>query len=128
MSSLNVSLTLNDRLAQASKKFTKACEQIKLIKQQISEYIGMFAYSDGSQFAAASDLSVEQQLLYNNGHLFVSCCKCCNVNCNEGCKIGCSKGGNKKFHLKDCHGCCYRGGSGSNSNSYCSGSVRSSSS
>lgn len=72
MSSLNVSLTLNDRLAQASKKFTKACEQIKLIKQQISEYIGMFAYSDGSQFAAASDLSVEQQLLYNNGHLFVS--------------------------------------------------------
>jgi len=42
-----MSLTLNDRLAQASKKFTKACEQIKLLKQQISEYIGMFTYNDG---------------------------------------------------------------------------------
>ena len=71
MSSLNVSLTLNDRLAQASKKFTKACVQIKLIKQQISEYIGMFAYYGESSQFVASDLSVQQQLLYNNGHLFV---------------------------------------------------------
>lgn len=68
MSSLNMSL--NDRLAQASKKFTKACEQIKLIKQQISEYIGMFAYNDGSQFSSDSILSTQQQLLINGGHLF----------------------------------------------------------
>lgn len=68
MSSLNMSL--NDRLAQASKKFTKACEQIKLIKQQISEYIGMFAYNDGSQFSSDSILSTQQQMLINGGHLF----------------------------------------------------------
>jgi len=49
-----MSLTLNDRLAQASKKFSKACEQIKLLKQQISEYIGMFTYNDGSQLSESS--------------------------------------------------------------------------
>ena len=63
-------MSLNDRLAQASKKFTKACEQIKLIKQQISEYIGMFAYNDGSQFSSDSILSTQQQMLINGGHLF----------------------------------------------------------
>ena len=51
---MNMSLTLNDRLAQASKKFSKACEQIKLLKQQISEYIGMFTYNDGSQLSESS--------------------------------------------------------------------------
>jgi len=36
-------VTLNDRLAVASKKFTKACEQIKHLKQQIAVYISIFA-------------------------------------------------------------------------------------
>lgn len=36
-------IALNDRLAAASKKFTKACEQIKLLKQQLAVYIAMFS-------------------------------------------------------------------------------------
>ena len=40
-------IALNDRLASASKKFTKACEQIKLLKQQLAVYIAMFSdFSD----------------------------------------------------------------------------------
>ncbi len=74
MSSLNMSLTLNDRLAQASKKFTKACEQIKLLKQQISEYIGMFTYNDGlGPFDSNDSLaSVTQQQSAMNGYLIQS--------------------------------------------------------
>jgi len=42
MSNMTV-VALNDRLAVASKKFTRACEQITLLKQQIAVYISMFA-------------------------------------------------------------------------------------
>ena len=34
---------LNNRLESASKKFTKACEQIKLLKQQLAVYIAMLS-------------------------------------------------------------------------------------
>lgn len=45
----NVSV-LNNRLAKASKKFTKACEQIKLLKQQLTVYISMLSsYSTDNQ-------------------------------------------------------------------------------
>ena len=69
-----MSLTLNDRLAQASKKFTKACEQIKFLKQQISEYIGMFTYNDGlGPFDSNDSLaSVTQQQSAMNGYLIQS--------------------------------------------------------
>lgn len=40
------SILLNNKLAHASKKFYKSCEQIKLIKQKISELIGVYAYCD----------------------------------------------------------------------------------
>jgi len=36
--------TLNDQLAHASKKFTKACDQINILKQRIAELLRMFSY------------------------------------------------------------------------------------
>ena len=44
---LNVSMVINEqRLAKASNKFLKACDQIKILKQQIAELIAMFTYYD----------------------------------------------------------------------------------
>jgi hypothetical protein len=37
--------TLNNELVHASKKFARACEQIKILKQRIAELIRMFSYS-----------------------------------------------------------------------------------
>ena len=43
----DLSVTLNDRLAQASKKFTKACDQIKVLKQQLAVNTALFTdYND----------------------------------------------------------------------------------
>jgi hypothetical protein len=39
--------TLNDQLAHASKKFTKACDQINILKQRIAELLRMFSYCGG---------------------------------------------------------------------------------
>lgn len=39
-------MLLNTQLASASKKFYKSCEQIKVIKQHISELISVFSYCD----------------------------------------------------------------------------------
>lgn len=44
----NITKVLNERLAQASKKFSKACDQIKLLKQRIAELIKIFSYCDQS--------------------------------------------------------------------------------
>lgn len=40
------SILLNNKLAHASKKFYKSCDQIKLIKQRISDLIGVFTYCE----------------------------------------------------------------------------------
>ena len=40
--------TLNDQLVHASKKFAKACDQIKILKQRIAELLRMFSYCDPS--------------------------------------------------------------------------------
>ncbi|CAF0714059.1 unnamed protein product [Brachionus calyciflorus] len=42
----SVALNLNNRLEHASKKFSKACDQIKLLKQRIAELIKMFSYTE----------------------------------------------------------------------------------
>lgn len=52
----NVSV-LNNRLAKASKKFTKACEQIKLLKQQLAVYISMLSsYTTDTQPSSNSPM------------------------------------------------------------------------
>lgn len=44
---MNVNFILNEqRLAKASNKFLKACDQIKILKQRIAELIAMFTYYD----------------------------------------------------------------------------------
>lgn len=40
------SIVLNSQLANASKKFYKSCEQIKVIKQRIAELVGVFTYCE----------------------------------------------------------------------------------
>lgn len=42
-------INLNYRLEHASKKFSKACDQIKLLKQRIAELIQMFSYCEHQQ-------------------------------------------------------------------------------
>jgi hypothetical protein len=41
-----MSINLNDRLVRTSKKFAKACDQIKLLKTRIAELIAVFTYCD----------------------------------------------------------------------------------
>ena len=50
-----MSLTLNARLAHESKKFVKACDQIKMLKRRISELVGMFSFCDPNQMESAND-------------------------------------------------------------------------
>ena len=50
-------MLLNTQLSIASKKFYKSCEQIKVIKQHISELMSMFSYCEQEM----SRLSQEQQ-------------------------------------------------------------------
>ena len=42
----NRTILLNTQLTNASKKFYKSCEQIKIIKQHISDLMNMFSYCD----------------------------------------------------------------------------------
>ena len=52
----NRTMLLNTQLSIASKKFYKSCEQIKVIKQHISELMSMFSYCEQEM----SRLSQEQ--------------------------------------------------------------------
>lgn len=55
----NVSV-LNNRLAKASKKFTKACEQIKLLKQQLTVYISMLSsYTTDNQPSTSNNNQIQ---------------------------------------------------------------------
>jgi hypothetical protein len=59
---MNVSMVINEqRLTKASKKFLKACDQIKILKQQIAELIAMFTYYDpqSSKFQNAQKNTLE---------------------------------------------------------------------
>ncbi len=75
MSSMTV-VALNDRLAVASKKFTRACEQITLLKQQIAVYISMFAscnetiHNDLSQNASREMVRQKIETLQNFKTIF----------------------------------------------------------
>lgn len=56
----NRTMLLNTQLSIASKKFYKSCEQIKVIKQHISELMSMFSYCEQEM----SRLSQEQQQVH----------------------------------------------------------------
>jgi len=54
----DMTLPLTDRLEIATKKFTKACGQIKLLKQQIAVYLALFASHNENRATVESDFNV----------------------------------------------------------------------
>ena len=64
-----MSINLNDRLVRTSKKFTKACDQIKLLKQRIAELIAVFTYCDPTVVNNSNtNINVNNNLNLNNSN------------------------------------------------------------
>jgi len=61
---MNLNLILNEeRLAKASNKFLKACDQIKILKKRIAELIAMFTYYDPQSSTLRNQInSIENDL------------------------------------------------------------------
>ena len=58
--------TLSDQLAHASKKFSRACDQINILKQRIAELIRMFSYCDPNLAVNNQQASNPTEATYNS--------------------------------------------------------------
>ena len=65
---MSLNNTLNDQLAHASKKFAKACDQIKILKIRIAELITMFSYCDPSIQAPTTTANTNTSQHSSNYH------------------------------------------------------------